>query len=220
MTFYDDLLAATDDSRRAFLSIPVIAEAVESGVDRPLYRRFLASAYHHVRFTVPLLEAALERCGPGDEALAAGLREYVGEEIGHDEWILDDIGAMGGDADAVRGQKGPLPVRLMVAYAYHTIREDGPWALLGMVHVLEGMSVALAIRAADAIRARLAAEGNGGFSYLTSHGALDVSHVQAFAALLDAIDTPAARATVIRSAHDFYRLYGDVFRALEDGNAH
>lgn len=220
MRFYDSLLAETDDDRHAFLSIPVIAEAVEHGVDRPLYLRFLASAYHHVRFTVPLLEAALEHCGPGDDALAAGLRDYIGEETGHDEWILDDIRAMGGDAEAVRGHKGPLPVRLMVAYAFHTIREDGPRALLGMVHVLEGMSVALAVRAAESIRARLKPSDGGGFSYLTSHGALDVSHVAAFAALLDAIDTPAARNTVTRSAREFYRLYGDVFRALENGNAH
>ncbi|MGE5476829.1 MAG: AMP-binding protein [Bacteroidales bacterium] len=211
--FYDALMSATEAERNQFMSIPVITQAVANGVDRDLYLAFLHSAYHHVRYTVPLLQAALTSCGHDDVVLASGFQEYVAEEVGHDEWILDDISAMGGDADATRHARPPLPVRVMVAHAFHLIAEEGPVALLGMVHVLEGMSVALAVRGADAIRARLDANG-GGFSYLTSHGNLDISHVELFAGLLDAIDTPVNRATVIAAAKDFYVLYGNIFRAL------
>ena len=217
MSFYQALIAGTTADRDAFLSIPVIAGAVVSGVDRPLYLSFLTSAYHHVRYTVPLLRQALAACGPDDTVLAAGLVEYIAEETGHEDWILNDITALGGDAAAVRMARPPLPVRAMVAYAFHLIAEDGPYALLGMVHVLEGMSVALAVRAARAIRSRLAADGltgAAGFSYLTSHGGLDIGHVDGFATLLDAVDTPARRAVVIAAAQEFYSLYGAVFRAL------
>lgn len=212
--FFDVLLAATTVERAEFMSIPLIADAVAHGVDRELYLSFLHSAYHHVRYTVPLLQAALAACGADDVVLAAGLEEYVREEIGHDEWILDDIAALGGDADATRHARPPLPVRVMVAHAFHLIAEEGPLALLGMVHVLEGMSVALAVRAAKAIKARIGDGEGGGFSYLTSHGGLDIGHVETFAGLLDAIDTPVRRATVIAAAKDFYVLYGNVFRAL------
>lgn len=213
VTFYDTLLAETAAERTRFMSIPLIERAVAAGVGRELYLSFLHSAYHHVRYTVPLLQAALKACGPEDDALAAGLEEYVREEIGHDEWILDDIAAMGGDAEATRGARPPLPVRVMVAHAFHLIAEEGPYSLLGMVHVLEGMSVALAVQAAQSIRASLGG-GEAGFSYLTSHGGLDIGHVAAFAKLLGAIDTPERRATVIAAARDFYTLYGNVFRAL------
>lgn len=219
MSFYDALIAGTTPHREGFLSIPLIAGAVTAGVGRPLYLAFLGSAYHHVRYTVPLLKTALAACGPEDAVLAAGLAEYIEEETGHEEWILNDIAALGGDAAAVRTGLSPLPVRAMVAYAFHLIAEDGPYALLGMVHVLEGMSVALAVRAAKSIRERLAADGvsgSGGFSYLTSHGGLDIDHVDGFVRLLAAVDTPARRAVVIRSAADFYALYGGVFRALQD----
>lgn len=219
MTFYEALVDATTPERKAFMSIPVIRRAVTEGVDASLYLAFLASAYAHVRHTVPLMEAALARCGAGDEAMIDGLKDYVAEEIGHDEWILDDIAALGGDAEAVRNARPPLPVRAMVAYAYHLITEEGPYALLGMVHVLEGMSVALADKAAAAIRERLAPAGGGGFSYLTTHGGLDVAHVDGFAQLLSAVDTPERRAVVIAAARDFYQLYGDVFRGLADEGA-
>lgn len=218
MSFYETLVDATTPDRKAFMAIPLIRRAVSDGVGSPLYLAFLASAYNHVRHTVPLLEAALAKCGPSDAALAAGLREYIAEEAGHDEWILEDIAALGGDAEAVRNARPPLPVRAMVAYAYRLIEEDGPYALLGMVHVLEGMSVALADKAAAAIRDSLGRSGGAGFSYLTSHGSLDIEHVKGYADLLAAVDTPERRVTVIAAAGDFYRLYGDVFRALDAGD--
>lgn len=215
MTFFETLEKSTALDREAFQSIALIRDAVANGVDRPLYLSFLNSAYHHVRYTVPLLQAALAACGPDDAVLAAGLEDYIREEVGHDEWILEDITALGGNGEKSRHARPPLAVRAMVAYAFHLIAEEGPYALLGMVHVLEGMSVALALKAAKSIHARVAPEGSGGFSYLTSHGALDVEHVDSFEKLLDAVDTPERRAVVIASAKDFYRLYGDVFRELD-----
>ncbi|EWY41865.1 hypothetical protein N825_25020 [Skermanella stibiiresistens SB22] len=214
MKFHDTLIQATTPERQNFMSIPVIAEAVAHGVDMSLYLAFLNSAYHHVRHTVPLLRTALAACGPEDAALAEGLRAYIDEETGHEEWILNDIEALGGDGEASRHARPPRAVRVMVSYGYRLIEEEGPHALLGMVHVLEGMSVALAVAAAEAIKARLAPAGEGGFSYLMSHGGLDVGHVDDFARLLDAIDEPRHRATVIAAAKDFYVLYGDVFREI------
>jgi hypothetical protein len=47
-----------------------------------------------------------------------------------------------------------------------------------------------------------------------SHGALDQEHVGHFDALVDKLDDAADRAAVLHGARMFYRLYGDVFRAL------
>ncbi len=214
MTFYDTLVSATTPERTAFTQIPILRAALADGVDPALYLAFLDSAYHHVRYTVPLMQAALAKCGPEDDALADGLREYIVEETGHEAWILDDIAALGGDRAATRDGRPPLAVRAMVAMAYHLVAEEGPYALLGMVHVLEGMSVALADKAAEAIKRRVAPGTEGGFSYLISHGGLDISHVKGFADLLDAIDTPERRATVIAAAREFYVLYGNIFRGI------
>jgi acyl-CoA synthetase (AMP-forming)/AMP-acid ligase II/heme oxygenase len=215
MNFYEDLQQATTAERREFMSIPLIQNTIANGVDIPLYLSFLESAYHHVHHTVPLLNLALESCSDGDSAYAAGLREYVSEETGHDEWILEDIADLGGDAQAVRNSIGPFAPRLLAAYAYYGIREISPYALLGMVHVLEGMSVALAVKAAESIGQRLGRKDGKGFRYLTSHGNLDIEHVSLFARLLEIIDTPERRRIVIQSAKDFYRLYGDMFREIE-----
>lgn len=215
LSFYEQLVAETAADEAAFRAIPVIGSTLVRGVERELYVAFLGCAYHHVRHTCPLLGLALSRCGLDDAVFRAGLLEYIEEEKGHEAWILDDIAALGGDRNAVAHGLPPRPVRVMVAYAYYAIERISPYALLGMVHVLEGMSVALARAAATSIRLGMAlGEGSGGFSYLNSHGHLDEEHVGLFAELLDAIDTPERRAIVILAAKDFYRLYGDVFRHL------
>lgn len=217
LSFYDQIVCETAVEQAKFRAIPLILRAVTLGVERDLYLRFLASAYHHVRHTCPLLGLALSRCGEEDAPLRAGLLAYLEEEKGHEEWILDDIRALGGDAEAARSALPPFPVRMMVAYANYAIERISPYTMLGMVHVLEGMSVVLARAAACAILAGLEVDPaqGGGFRYLTSHGQLDESHVVLFAQLLDRIDAPDRRAVTIQAARDFYQLYGDMFRALE-----
>jgi len=212
VSFFDRLLRETAGDREAFLAIPLVRHAVAHGASRGLYREFLAQAYHHVKHTFPLLALAASRTD--DERYQDALFEYMREERGHENWILDDLRAMGGDAEATRNGSPRLPCRIMVGYAYYAIERVSPYALLGSVHVLEGMSVHLADRLADALQSSFAASGGAGFSYLRSHGSLDKSHVDFFRALVDGFDDEATRALIVEQARVFYRLYGDIFRDL------
>ncbi|MFN4164599.1 MAG: TenA family transcriptional regulator [Ferrovibrio sp.] len=215
MLFYDRLITETRTQREAFIATPVIQRALREGVSAPMYTAFLAEAYHHVRHTCRLLATAAARCGDNDGRYLAALLEYIGEERGHEEWILDDIRAMGGDADAVRHGQGDLPCRLMVAYVYYAIEHVSPYAMLGMVHVLEGMSAALAGIAAGKLQAALGSAEGGGFSYLKSHGALDQDHVAFFQTLVNGITDDQAQQAIIETAKVVYHLYGEIFRAID-----
>ena len=215
MTFYQRLVADTQDERQDFQSIELIQHATQKGVTRDLYAKYLEQAYHHVRFTVPLLELARGRCGATDTAYVNALAEYIEEESGHDEWILNDIKALGADSEAVRHGQGGFACRMMVAYAHFAIEHISPYALLGMVHVLEGMSVELADKAAGAIAASFGDTPPDAFSYLTSHGALDIEHVQFFEDLVNSIDNTEIENLVVSAAKDFYILFGNMFRELD-----
>jgi heme oxygenase len=100
-----------------------------------------------------------------------------------------------------------------VAYAYDTIARRNPLGFFGMVHVLEGTSVGLALLAADRIQQSLGLP-DAAFSYLRSHGTLDREHTAHFELLMDQIEDPRDQADIVHAARAFYRLYGDVFRAL------
>jgi len=212
MTLYDRLLAETADARADFISMPIVGRALHGDVPQGLYLGFLTQAYHHVRHTCPLLALAASRTG--DTRYREALFTYLDEEWGHDLWILDDIRAVGGDPRAVANGKANISCRAMVAFAYYAIEWSSPYALLGMVHVLEGMSVQLATQVAAAIQRSYGLETERGVRYLRSHGALDIHHTAFFRALIDGIGDPAAEDVIVDSAIVFYRLYGDIFREL------
>jgi hypothetical protein len=83
-----------------------------------------------------------------------------------------------------------------------------------MVLVLEGTSVKVADQAADCIAASTGL-GKKAFSYLRSHGALDIAHVAFFEGLMNKIDDPVDQAQIIHCAKQFYHLYADVYRSVE-----
>lgn len=215
MPFHDELVAATERERAAFLAVPIVLRALREGVDRPTYLLFLEQAYHHVKHTCRLLALALARCADRDDRYMAALLEYMDEEKGHEAWILDDIAALGGDAARVAAGDGAVPTRAMVAYVHYAIQHEGPCAMLGMVHVLEGLSAQLALTAARRLQTSVGAEGGAGFSYLGSHGRLDRDHVAFFRTLVDGIEGEAERRAIVRTARAVYRLYGDVFREVD-----
>jgi pyrroloquinoline quinone (PQQ) biosynthesis protein C len=215
MQFFDRLFVETRAEREAFIATPVIQRALRQGVPAGMYIAFLGQAYHHVRHTCRLLGTAVARSTDRDQRYINALLEYIQEERGHEEWILDDIRALGGDAEAVRAGQGDLPCRLMVAYVYYAIEHVSPYAMLGMVHVLEGMSAALATAAAGTLKTALGIEGGRGFSYLGSHGSLDLEHVAFFRDLVNGITDATAQDAIIDTARVVYRLYGDMFSGIE-----
>lgn len=218
MTFFDRLKAATEQERQQLFSIPIIQDALQGSVTTGQYIAFLSQAYHHVKHTVPLMMACGSRLTDRYEWLRQSIAEYIEEEIGHQEWILNDIAACGGDADAVRASHPHASTELMVAYAYHQVDRGNPVAFFGMVHVLEGTSTALATHAADTIRGALALPPEA-FSYLSSHGSLDLEHVAFFEQLVNRLDDARDQDAVVHMARMMYGLYGNVFRGLPRGAA-
>jgi pyrroloquinoline quinone (PQQ) biosynthesis protein C len=214
MSFFDELLAETKRERESLVAIPFIRDGAAGRISRDDYLAFLIQAYHHVKHTVPLLMACGARLPERLEWLRTAMGEYIEEEVGHQEWILNDIAACGGDPEQVRRSRPDFATELMVAYAYDTIARGNPVGFLGMVLVLEGTSTAVATRAARALKASLRLPDKA-FVYLTSHGALDVGHTAFYACLVNRLETAQDRAALIHSAKLFYRLYGDVFRALD-----
>ena len=218
MSFFDTLQEATQRERQELFSLPIIRQALAGQVSLESYRAFLTQAYYHVRHTVPLLMACGARLPIRLEWLRGAVCEYIDEEYGHEQWILNDISACSGDADAVREGRPELPIELMVSFLYDLIARDNPVGLFGMVNVLEGTSIALATHAADSIREHLELPATA-FSYLSSHGSLDVAHMQTYRRLMDRLEDPADQAAVIHASKVVYKLYADMFRALPSAAA-
>jgi hypothetical protein len=218
MTLYERLTLETRPDREYLLAAPAIQRALSGDVTLPLYVEFLTQAYHHVRHTVPLLMAVGARLPERHRWLQEALLHYLEEEAGHEQWILNDIAQAGGDRGGAAASSPAVATEALVAYAYDTVMRGNPVGFFGMVFVLEGTSVALALHAADRLQASLQLPVSA-FSYLRSHGQLDREHVGDLERILARFDDPADHDAVIRCARGVFWLYGQMFRGLESGAA-
>jgi acyl-CoA synthetase (AMP-forming)/AMP-acid ligase II len=216
--FSTRLEADTVRERIAFLSTPQVRAGLAGEVSLGAYIAYLTQAYHHVRHTVPLMRAARARL-PHRPELVRALDDYIAEETGHEEWILSDIAAAGGNADGARHSQPAAATHAMVQHAYDQIATGNPVCFFGMVYVLESVSVALAQRGANALADRLALPPEA-FTYLTSHGALDQDHMHFFADLVDALPGEEDRQAIVTMARAMFGLFARVFGSIDLEAAH
>ncbi len=218
MDFYDALLAATETERNTLMSLPLITQGGAGNISLATYIAFLTQAYHHVKHTTPLLMACGAKLSGEYEWLRTAIGEYIEEEMGHQEWVLNDIAACGADKEAVRASatvetSASHATELMVAYAYDMINRVNPVGFFGMVLVLEGTSTAVATQAGEKLMDSLQLPKQA-FSYLLSHGSLDISHVSFYESLMNQITDKKDQAIIIHAAKHFYKLYGDIFKEI------
>jgi pyrroloquinoline quinone (PQQ) biosynthesis protein C len=216
MSFYQQLQMETAVERGKLFVAPIIGAALSGQVDRTHYLNFLARAFHHVKHTVSLLMACGARLSDRQEWLRQAIAHYIEEEIGHHEWILNDITAAGGNAENVRHSTPDRDTELMVAYAYDTVLRGNPIGLLGMVFVLEGTSVSLACNIATLLQKNLNLPPLA-FTYLNSHGTLDIEHMGHFERLVNQLTETTDQQSVLHCANMFFHLYGNVLRGIDMG---
>jgi len=213
VSFFERLIRETERERNYLMETPQIRDGLQGKISLSTYRLYLAQAYHHVRHTVPLLERVRDGLPDSKAGLKQACQEYIEEERGHEEWILDDIRNSGGDAEAVRHSSPAASTEVMVAYAYDYVSRINPAGFFGMVFVLEGTSTQLATAGAQALMNTLRLPPTC-FRYLTSHGTLDISHMQFFQSLMNRIEDPTDQADIIHMARRMFILFSDVFRSI------
>jgi long-chain acyl-CoA synthetase len=213
MAFFDRLQQETAQARAHVSGAPVVKAIGEGCFSLESYTWFLTQAFHHVKHTVPLMMACGAKLPSRMEFVRKALVEYIDEEYGHDEWILNDLDACSADKEAIRTGKPDVSIELMVAYLYDQINRGNPAAFFGMVQVLEGTSIELATPLAEQIQ-KLLGLPDQAFSYLYSHGTLDQDHFEFFRNLMDGITDPTDQQAIIDSARVVYRLYGDMLHSI------
>jgi long-chain acyl-CoA synthetase len=213
VSLFERLVTETTVERTEFQATPQIRDGLVGRISRQTYLDYLVEAFHHVKHTVPLMRLTRQCLTPEQHWLRAALDEYIAEETGHEEWILDDIAEAGGDVAAVRCSAPGPATAAMVDYAYDFVRRVNPVGFLGMVFVLEGTSTQLATVGAEALMKTLDLPRSC-FRYLLSHGALDLDHIQFLQNLVNRIEDEADQAAVIQMAKTMFVLFANVFRSI------
>ncbi len=213
-SFFIALVEMTDASRRELEALPKVHSMIHRGLSLAEYRAFLHDLYHIVWHFCPIMATAAACCGDEFRNVRYELYERIGEEKGHETWVLEDIQAMGGDVQAAGANPPSAPVQAMIGFNYHASERVHPCSVLGMLYTLEVISSVYGGRVSDSIaRAIGRSVGAGGFKFLSSHATMDMDHMAKLNRLVNTIaDVGAQQAIVNATRVNFYQfglLFGE-----------
>jgi pyrroloquinoline quinone (PQQ) biosynthesis protein C len=175
--------AIIDDTVSQIVADPVYGRIWDGTASRELYLRFLTQTYHYVKLTQVLLahgaRALRDDPDPTRRTFGERFAHHEREEVGHEQWVLDDIRAIGGDAAAAERAEPGAAVKgyqAMVAFLWSSRH---PVALMGVSTLLEGISEKLGASTTRSFLERSQIPGiENGLTFFRTHGVADVGHME------------------------------------------
>ena len=212
--FFADLVIRTDEARRAFETHPVVLDAVAKGMPLQRYRTLLLELYHVVWHFNPVSAAAASRIPDSHKAVRYFLYQHMLEESGHEEWVRNDLEAVGVPASDVAGYKPSAFTQALVGYNYWAADRAHPCSVLGMLYTLEVIASVYGGPFASAIKESLLLVGERGTSFIGSHATMDVAHMASLRVILNTLNDAASRDAVVESTNVNFQLLTRIFAAV------
>jgi pyrroloquinoline quinone (PQQ) biosynthesis protein C len=205
--FFIDLVTRTDEARRSFETNPQVLDIVANGLSVERYRKLLLELYHVVWHFNPTCAAAASRIPDAHKQIRYFLYDHMKEEAGHEEWVLNDLDAMGVDRPYAISCPPTFLVSALIGYNYWTADRRHPCAVLGMVYALEVIASVYGGPITSAIRESLLLESDRGISFISSHATLDAEHMAELRMVMNRIeDEDTKNAIVEATAFNFHQF--------------
>lgn len=197
--------------RARFLGNRLLRHIGTGTITRALYTQQLIETWHFVKHTPSYITSAASRLPDGNDALKKRFVQHAREELGHDQWVLEDLAHLGISAERVRAST-PLPhTSALVAYQFYTVERLNPVGLLGLEYALEGSTASSAGALVARLQQVLSLPDNT-LQFFKRHVAVDAHHQEEnVQTLLSLVRTPHDRLAVLRNARDSYELYAAMY---------
>jgi len=214
LPFFADLITRTDEARREFETNPVVLDAVAHGMPIARYRSLLLELYHLVWHFNPVCAAAASRVPDKLRQVRYFLYEHMHEESGHEQWVTNDLEAVGVSQATVLAHQPSLNTLALVGYNHWAADRRDPCSVLGMMYTLEVIASVYGGSFAEAIRSSLLLEGDRGVSFISSHATMDAEHMAELRQVLNTVDDEAAREAIVESTLVNFHHVTRVFEAV------
>jgi len=214
LPFFADLITRTDEARREFETNPVVLDAVAHGMPIERYRKLLLELYHLVWHFNPVCAAAASRVPDKLRQVRYFLYEHMHEESGHEQWVMNDLEAVGVRQAAVLAHQPALTTLALTGYNYWAADRRDPCSVLGMMYTLEVIASVYGGTFAEAIRGSLLLEGDRGVSFISSHATMDAEHMAELRQVLNTVDDDAAREAIVESTLVNFFHFTRMFEAI------
>lgn len=209
-----EVLTRTDEARRHFETHPVVVKAVAEGMSLERYQRLLLELHHVVWHFNPVCAAAASRIADSQRDVRYFLYEHMHEESGHEQWVLNDLAALGVPAAQAQAHSPSADTLLLNGYNYWMADRCQPCSVLGMLYALEVISSVYGGPFASAIKEALFLEGEQGVSFIGSHAALDSEHMAELREVMNKVSDPAVVQAVVESVNVNFRQFTRIVEAI------
>jgi pyrroloquinoline quinone (PQQ) biosynthesis protein C len=212
--FFMALVESTDQARRDFETHPVALAAVADGLSVERYRKLLLELYQIVWHFNPICAAAAGRMPDAHRELRYFLYRHMAEESGHEQWVGNDLEAIGvGEAALLKHQPSPSTLAL-IGYNYWGADRRDPCSVLGMMYVLEVIASVYGGAFASAMRESLLLVGDRGVTFIGSHATLDADHMVQLRKILVTIEDAGARDAIVESTLVNFEFVTRIFATI------
>ncbi len=214
LPFFADLVTRTDEARREFETNSKVLDIVANGLPLERYRKLLLELYHVVWHFNPVCAAAASRVGDAQKQVRYFLYDHMNEEKGHEQWVINDLEAMGVEVEQVLAYK---PTEFMLAlngYNYWAADRRHPCSVLGMLYALEVVASVYGGQMTSAITESLLLQGDRGISFISSHATLDAEHMADLRVILNTLDDEPAKEAIVESTIFNFHQFGRVLEAV------
>jgi pyrroloquinoline quinone (PQQ) biosynthesis protein C len=138
------------------------------------------------------------------------LYRHMHEETGHEEWVLNDLEAIGVTRSDARAHAPGVHTLAVSGYNYWAADRRHPCSVLGMLYALEVIASVYGGPFASAIRESLLLDGDRGVSFIDSHATMDAQHMAELRLIINQISDDSALDAVLESVkvnfHHFTRI--------------
>jgi pyrroloquinoline quinone (PQQ) biosynthesis protein C len=214
LPFFADLVLRTDEARREFETHPVVLDAVAHGMSIERYRKLLLELYHVVWHFNPVCAAAASRVPDAQRQVRYFLYEHMHEESGHEEWVMNDLEAVGVAPADTRAYTPSAHVLALTGYNYWSADRRHPCSALGMMYALEVIASVYGGTFSSAIRDSLLLEGDRGVSFISSHATMDAEHMIELRQVLNTLTDEASREAIVESTLVNFQQITGIFAAI------
>ncbi len=177
MAFFQMVLDETKLYKEKLEALPVVQDMLSGNYRTERYIKLLRDLYPIVANFCPVMAAAASRCGVKDTMLQDYLYEHILEEKRHEEIVLRDLSYFDISSKDVINAPLSFPVQAMIAYNYHMVDRSKIFTVLGMIYVLEVISMQYGGKVASGVAKNMNRLPEQGFSFLLSHSEMDADHM-------------------------------------------
>ena len=142
------------------------------------------------------------------------LYEHMHEESGHEEWVLNDLDAVGVSPEVTRSHEPSEHTLALTGYNYWAADRRHPCSVLGMIYALEVIASVYGGPFASAIKEALMLEGERGISFISSHATMDAEHMAELRTVLNTITDEAAHEAIVESVLVNFHHFTAMFAAI------